>query len=76
MLSKSLCGGLLPIGATLCRADIWQKAYGTADRFLVHSSTFGGGNVASVVALSALREILARIWSGNPNGWVPILNRR
>ncbi|VEI18645.1 Putrescine aminotransferase [Serratia plymuthica] len=60
MLSKSLCGGLLPIGATLCRADIWQKAYGTADRFLVHSSTFGGGNVASVVALSALREILAQ----------------
>ncbi|HEJ9148286.1 TPA: aminotransferase class III-fold pyridoxal phosphate-dependent enzyme [Serratia marcescens] len=60
MLSKSLSGGLIPIGATLCRTDLWQKAYGTADRFLVHSSTYGGGNLASVVALSALREILAQ----------------
>ncbi|SJN54151.1 Putrescine aminotransferase [Vibrio gazogenes] len=60
ILSKSLSGGLVPIGATLCRADIWQQAYGTADRFLVHSSTFGGGNVASVVALNALRELVAQ----------------
>ncbi|SJN56362.1 Putrescine aminotransferase [Vibrio ruber DSM 16370] len=60
MLSKSLSGGLVPIGATLCRAEIWQRAYGTADRFLVHSSTFGGGNVASVVALNALRELVAQ----------------
>ncbi|HDJ1440436.1 Putrescine aminotransferase [Serratia rubidaea] len=65
MLSKSLSGGLIPIGATLCRADIWQQAYGTADRFLVHSSTYGGGNVASVVALSALREILAQDLAGH-----------
>ncbi|WJV63385.1 aminotransferase class III-fold pyridoxal phosphate-dependent enzyme [Pectobacteriaceae bacterium CE70] len=65
MLSKSLSGGVMPIGATLCRADIWQRAYGTADRFLMHSSTFGGGNIASVVALSALREILAQDLVGN-----------
>ncbi|MCG7560554.1 aminotransferase class III-fold pyridoxal phosphate-dependent enzyme [Pseudoalteromonas sp. McH1-42] len=60
MLSKSLSGGLLPIGATLCRSDVWQRAYGTSDRFLVHTSTFGGGNLASVAALTALREIVAQ----------------
>ena len=38
MLSKSLSGGLMPIGATC--TDVWDS-YGTSDRFLL-SSTFGG----------------------------------
>ncbi len=59
VLSKSLSGGLAPIGATLCRADIWQRAYGTSDRFLMHTSTFGGGNIASVAAAAAIRELLS-----------------
>jgi 3-acetyloctanal aminotransferase len=53
-LSKSLSGGLMPIGATLTRADIWDRAYGTSDRFLAHSSTFGGGNMAATAALATL----------------------
>lgn len=64
MLSKSLSGGLIPIAATLSTQAVWQRAYGTADRFLMHSSTFGGGNLASVAALAAIREILARDLSG------------
>jgi acetylornithine/succinyldiaminopimelate/putrescine aminotransferase/predicted amino acid dehydrogenase len=53
-LSKSLSGGLMPIGATLTRADVWDRAYGTSDRFLAHSSTFGGGNMAATAALATL----------------------
>jgi acetylornithine/succinyldiaminopimelate/putrescine aminotransferase/predicted amino acid dehydrogenase len=60
MLSKSLSGGVMPIGATLCTTDVWEKAYGTSDRFLLHTSTFGGGNLASVAALSSLRSLLAQ----------------
>ncbi|WP_462172843.1 prodigiosin MAP biosynthesis aminotransferase PigE [Pseudoalteromonas xiamenensis] len=59
MLSKSLSGGIIPIGATLCKNNVWQAAYGTSDRFLLHTSTFGGGNIASVAALAAIREIIA-----------------
>lgn len=53
-LSKSLSGGLMPIGATLCRADIWDRAYDSSDRFVAHSSTFGGGNMAAVAGLATL----------------------
>lgn len=58
MLSKSLSGGLIPIGATLCTSHVWDKAYGTSDRFLLHTSTFGGGNLASVAALATIKSIL------------------
>lgn len=54
VLAKSLSGGLVPIGATLARRDLWDKAYGSRDRFVLHSSTFGGGNLAAAVALESL----------------------
>ncbi|MGW3498270.1 aminotransferase class III-fold pyridoxal phosphate-dependent enzyme [Streptomyces sp. NPDC001020] len=53
-LAKSLSGGLVPVGATLVRADLWDAAYGSTDRAMLHSSTFGGGNLAAAVALAAL----------------------
>ncbi|HJV63277.1 MAG TPA: aminotransferase class III-fold pyridoxal phosphate-dependent enzyme [Albitalea sp.] len=54
VLAKSLSGGLVPIGATLARAPLWDRAYGSRDRFSLHSSTFGGGNLAAAVALETL----------------------
>jgi len=57
LLSKSLSGGMLPIAATLSTKKIWDEAYGNADRFLMHTSTFGGGNLASAVALKTLEII-------------------
>ncbi len=54
VLAKSLSGGLVPIGAMLARPDLWDRAYGSRDRFSLHSSTFGGGNLAAAVALEAL----------------------
>ncbi|MDX2679223.1 aminotransferase class III-fold pyridoxal phosphate-dependent enzyme [Streptomyces sp. NY05-11A] len=56
-LAKSLSGGLVPIGATLSKADVWDAAYGTTTGSLLHTSTFGGGNLASAVALATLRAL-------------------
>ncbi|BDV36236.1 aminotransferase class III-fold pyridoxal phosphate-dependent enzyme [Methylocystis iwaonis] len=53
-LSKSLSGGLVPIGATLSKPEAWDAAYATADRFLLHTSTFGGCNFAAVAGLATL----------------------
>ncbi|MFS0825776.1 aminotransferase class III-fold pyridoxal phosphate-dependent enzyme [Pseudomonas phoenicis] len=54
LLSKSLSGGLVPIGATLSREAVWQRAYGDIDTFALHTSTFGGNNFAAAAALAAL----------------------
>ncbi|ELS51207.1 aminotransferase class III-fold pyridoxal phosphate-dependent enzyme [Streptomyces viridochromogenes] len=53
-LAKSLSGGLVPLSATLCRADVWDAAYGGTERALLHSSTFGGGNFAATAGLATL----------------------
>ncbi|HEY0640465.1 MAG TPA: aminotransferase class III-fold pyridoxal phosphate-dependent enzyme [Pseudonocardiaceae bacterium] len=53
-LAKSLSGGLVPIGATLATAEVWDAGYGTTTRSVLHTSTFGGGNLASAVALATL----------------------
>ena len=57
MLAKSLGGGMLPIGAMLCRRDLWLKAYGTVQTFALHTSTFGGGSLACAAGLAALEAI-------------------
>jgi putrescine aminotransferase len=56
-LAKSLGGGMMPIGATLARRDLWLKAYGSVDRFALHTSTFGGGSLACAAALATLRVL-------------------
>lgn len=65
VLSKSLSGGLVPIGATLSSKDVWQRAYGNIDRFALHTSTFGGGNFAAAAALAALDVIEHEDLPGN-----------
>ncbi len=58
ILAKSLSGGLIPIGATLSSAHVWDRAYGSASRFAIHTSTFGGGNLAATAGLVALETII------------------
>ncbi|WP_024804909.1 aminotransferase class III-fold pyridoxal phosphate-dependent enzyme [Nocardia sp. BMG51109] len=53
-LAKSLSGGLVPIGATLTTAAVWDAAYASPTRSIAHTSTFGGGNFAAAVALATL----------------------
>lgn len=54
-LAKSLSGGIAPIGATLSRRDIHQKAFGSLDRFNLHFTTFGGNAFSCAAAGEALR---------------------
>jgi acetylornithine/succinyldiaminopimelate/putrescine aminotransferase len=53
-VAKSLSGGLVPIAATLSCADLWDAAYGSTNRSMLHSSTFGGGNFAAAAGLATL----------------------
>lgn len=57
VLAKALGGGVMPIGATVGTPAVWEKVFKT-NPFL-HTSTFGGGELACVAALKTL-EILER----------------
>lgn len=50
-LAKALSGGLIPIGATIFRADLDFKEPG------MHSNTFGGNALASIAALKTIEVI-------------------
>ncbi len=56
-LSKSLGGGLVPVGATIVRDRVFQKAYGTMASCLDHTTTFGGGPLAMTAVLATLRVL-------------------
>lgn len=51
-LAKGLSGGVMPIGACVARATVWNAAYAKAP--LMHTSTFGGNELACAAALAAL----------------------
>jgi ornithine--oxo-acid transaminase len=57
VLSKSLSGGFVPVGAVLTRREIHQKVFSSMERCVVHSSTFGQGALAMVAGLAALHVI-------------------
>jgi putrescine aminotransferase len=51
-LAKGLSGGVIPIGAYIARPAVWNAAY--AKEPLLHTSTFGGNELACAAALAAL----------------------
>ncbi|MGH7716384.1 MAG: aspartate aminotransferase family protein [Vulcanimicrobiaceae bacterium] len=51
-MAKGLSGGVIPVGAFIARPGPWNAAYGKAP--LLHTSTFGGGELACVAAMTAL----------------------
>ena len=51
VLAKSLGGGVMPIGATLGTAEVWDLFQ---ENPLVHTSTFGGNELACAAALAAI----------------------
>jgi putrescine aminotransferase len=55
VLAKSLSGSIAPIGATVTTQAIFKRAYGSTERFDLHSSTFGGNAFSCVAALETLR---------------------
>lgn len=54
-LAKALGGGVMPIGATIGTPAIWDKVFKTNP--FIHTSTFGGNELACVAALTALDVI-------------------
>ncbi|MCL5289554.1 MAG: aspartate aminotransferase family protein [Bacillota bacterium] len=57
-LAKSLGGGVMPMGAYITGDEIWRKAYGTMEKALLHTSTFGGNTAACAAALKTIQIIL------------------
>ncbi len=57
ILSKSLSGGYVPVGAVLTRKWIFNKVFSSMERSVVHSSTFGQGSFAMVAGLATLDYI-------------------
>lgn len=57
IVSKSLSGGYVPVGAVLMTDKIYSKVYSSLDRAVVHSSTFGQGSLAMVAGLASLKVL-------------------
>ncbi|MGB8265807.1 MAG: aspartate aminotransferase family protein [Candidatus Velthaea sp.] len=55
-LAKGLSGGVMPIGAYIARPGVWNAAYAKAP--LLHTSTFGGNELACAAALAALDVLI------------------
>ncbi|HET6275238.1 MAG TPA: aspartate aminotransferase family protein [Candidatus Cybelea sp.] len=51
-LAKGLSGGVVPVGAFIARAAVWNRAFGKAP--LLHTSTFGGSEIACAAAIAAM----------------------
>jgi len=57
-LAKSLGGSIAPIGAYIATEEVWDKAYGGIDKYLLHTSTFGGNTRATAAAIAAMEVII------------------
>jgi ornithine--oxo-acid transaminase len=56
-IAKALSGGYVPVGAVLCRGEIFGKVFHRMDRALVHGSTFGKNPLAMAAGLATLHVL-------------------
>ncbi|MDA8039682.1 MAG: aspartate aminotransferase family protein [Actinomycetota bacterium] len=56
-ISKALSGGYVPVGATLCSAEVFDAVYSKMERAVVHSTTFGRNQLAMVAGLATLQVL-------------------
>lgn len=54
LLSKSLSGGHVPVGAVLMRKAIFDKTFDRMDRAVVHGSTFAKNDLAMAAGIATL----------------------
>src|ERR1700759_4086251 len=54
LLSKSLSGGHVPVGALLTRKHIFEKIFNRMDRAVVHGSTFAKNDLAMAAGIATL----------------------
>lgn len=57
LLAKALSGGYVPVGAVLMRSFIYKKVFRSMEQSMVHSTTFGMGNLAMAAGLASLRVL-------------------
>ena len=57
LLSKSLSGGHVPVGALLTRKAIFDKIFDRMDRAVVHGSTFSKNDMAMAAGIATLEVI-------------------
>ena len=55
-LAKGLSGGVMPVGAYVARPAVWNAAY--AKHPVIHTSTFGGNELACAAALEAMNVLV------------------
>jgi putrescine aminotransferase len=58
-LSKSFGGGVMPLAVYTTTEKIWKQAYGSTEKAMLHTSTFGGNTRAAAAGIATL-EILYR----------------
>ncbi|SET12391.1 putrescine aminotransferase [Natronincola peptidivorans] len=56
-MAKSLGGGIMPIGAYITTEEVWSKSYGSMEKCLLHTSTFGGNTWASAAGIATIEYI-------------------
>ncbi|HXY90477.1 MAG TPA: aspartate aminotransferase family protein [Xanthobacteraceae bacterium] len=54
LISKSLSGGHVPVGALLTRQDVFEKMFNRMDRAVVHGSTFAKNDLAMAAGIATL----------------------
>ncbi|WP_424627084.1 aspartate aminotransferase family protein [Bradyrhizobium sp. SYSU BS000235] len=59
LLSKSLSGGHVPVGAVLMRKAIFDKTFDRMDRAVVHGSTFAKNDLAMAAGIATLDVLKA-----------------
>lgn len=57
-LSKSLGGGIIPVGCIAVEQKIWDSTYGKIKNASLPSTTFGGNTLASIAAIETLTVIM------------------
>ena len=57
-LAKPLGGGMVPVGATIVRHEIYRKLLGSVETVKRHSNTFGGNTLAMAVGLKSLELLM------------------
>jgi putrescine aminotransferase len=55
-LAKGLSGGIIPVGAFIAKPGVWNAAY--AKHPVMHTSTFGGNELACIAALAAIDVLI------------------
>src|SRR5204863_9689199 len=56
-IAKSLSGGYVPVGATLFRAEVFDRVFDSMEHSVSHGSTFAPNDLAMVAGLATLHEL-------------------